>query len=132
MTLKVSRSHASRWDPTGDGAEIWGPFASDGRIPDSNNDRASRPGEQVSAAMAVKLTLAPGESREIPMVISWDLPVTAFASGVGEWRRYTDFFGGDGNNAAAIAAEALRDWMSWRERIDCWQEPVLNRRFPKI
>ncbi|WP_413439908.1 GH116 family glycosyl hydrolase [Synechococcus sp. MIT S1220] len=123
----VEITRCSRWDPTGDGAEIWGPFASDGRIPDSNNDRASRPGEQVSAAMAVKLTLAPGESREIPVVISWDLPVTAFASGVGEWRRYTDFFGVDGNNAAAIAAEALRDWMSWRERIDRWQEPVLNK-----
>ena len=56
-------------------------FAADGRIPDSDNDRASRPGEQASAAIAVTFTLAPGASREIPLVISWDLPVTAFASG---------------------------------------------------
>ena len=117
----------SRWDPTGDGAEIWQSFASDGTIPNSNNDRASRQGEQASAAIAVKMTLAPGETREIPFAISWDLPVTAFATGVRDLRRYTDFFGVDGSNAAAIAAEALRDWQDWRAQIEAWQAPVIAR-----
>ena len=120
-------TRCSRWDPSGDGAEIWMPFAADGTIPDSNNDRSSRGDEQAAAAIAVKVTLAPGESREIPMVISWDLPVTSFASGVSDRRRYTDFFGAGGDSAAAIAAEALRDWPQWRERIEAWQQPVLQR-----
>ena len=123
----VQVMRCSRWDPSGDGSELWGAFAADGRIPDSDNDRASRPGEQASAAIAVTFTLAPGASREIPLVISWDLPVTAFASGSSALRRYTDFFGTTGRNAAAIAAEALNDWRQWRERIDAWQQPVLAR-----
>jgi len=118
----------SRWDPSGDGAEIWKPFAANGTIPDSNNDRASRGDEQAGAALAVKGPLDPGERCVIPMVISWGLPVTSFASGVRDLRRYTDVFGADGNNAAAIAAEALRDWRQWRERIEAWQAPVLQRR----
>ena len=118
----------SRWDPTGDGQELWQPFAAEGRIPNSNNDRASRAGEHASAAIALTFTLAPGESREIPIAISWDLPVTAFASGVRDLRRYTDFFGADGRNAAAMATEALRDWRHWRDQIDAWQAPVLARK----
>ena len=74
------------------------------------------------------MTLAPGESREIPVVISWDLPVTSFASGVQDRRRYTDFFSVQGDNAAAITAEALRDWSDWRQKIDDWQAPVLARK----
>ncbi len=123
----VQLMRCSRWDPTGDGSELWSPFAAEGRIPDSNNDRASRRGEQASAAIAVKLSLAPGESREIPMVISWDLPVTGFATGASDLRRYTDFFGVDGKNAVAIAAEALRDWQDWRSQIDIWQQPIIER-----
>ena len=33
----------------------------------------------------------------------------------------------DGDNAAAIAAEALRDWRRWREAIEAWQAPVAGR-----
>ena len=123
----VEVMRCSRWDPTGDGAELWQSFAAEGRIPNSNNDRASRAGEQASAGLAVKVSLDPGQCLEIPVVISWDLPVTAFATGVSDWRRYTDFHGRQGTAAAAIAAEALRDWRSWRDQIDRWQEPVLAR-----
>ena len=38
----VEVMRCSRWDPTGDGAELWQSFAAEGRIPNSNNDRASR------------------------------------------------------------------------------------------
>ena len=124
----VELMRCSRWDPSGDGAELWQPFAAGGVIPDSNNDRASRKGEHASAAIAVKFTLAPGETREIPVAISWDLPVTSFATGVRDLRRYTDFYGADGCHAAAIAAEALRDWTSWHEQIEAWQAPVLARK----
>ena len=124
----VTIQRCSRWNPNGDGDELWGSFSADGSIPDSNNDRRSGPDDPLSAALAVKCRLAPGESLDIPVVISWDLPVTAFASGTQALRRYTDFFGSDGNNAAAIAAEALRDWGQWRQQIDVWQKPVLERR----
>ena len=114
----------SRWDPSGDGAEIWGPFQRDGTIPQSNNDRRSRADEPCSAALAVRCQLEPGASLEIPVVISWDLPVTSFATGIRALRRYTDAFGAGGDNAALIAAEALREWPTWRETIEGWQAPV--------
>jgi non-lysosomal glucosylceramidase len=123
--LAVQR--CSRWDPSGSGAELWEPFGRDGSIPDGNNDRRSGEGDPASAALAVKCQLEPGQSIEIPLVISWDLPVTAFASGTRALRRYTDFHGSSGDNAAAIAAEALRDWRDWHAQIEAWQRPVLER-----
>jgi non-lysosomal glucosylceramidase len=123
----VTVQRCSRWDPSGSGAELWEPFACDGSIPDSNNDRRSAGQDPASAALAVRCHLAPGQSLEIPLVISWDLPVTAFATGTRALRRYTDVFGSSGDNAAAIAAEALRDWRDWRAQIEAWQRPVLER-----
>ncbi|EAQ76043.1 MULTISPECIES: GH116 family glycosyl hydrolase [unclassified Synechococcus] len=123
----VEVMRCSRWDPSGDGAEIWEPFARDGSIPDSNNDRRSTGSEQASAAIALRLRLEPGAEIELPVVISWDLPVTAFATGTSALRRYTDFFGAAGTSAVAIAAEALRDWRQWRDAIEAWQQPVLER-----
>ncbi|MFM7676289.1 MAG: GH116 family glycosyl hydrolase, partial [Synechococcus sp.] len=117
----------SRWNPAGDGAELWEPFARDGSIPDGNNDRRSAENDPASAALAVQLRLEPGATAQIPVVIAWDLPVTAFASGTAALRRYTDFFGAEGTHAAAIAAESLRDWPQWRAAIEEWQAPVLER-----
>ena len=123
--LEIMR--CSRWNPAGDGAEIWTPFERDGSIPDSDNDRRSADHDQASAALAVRFRLEPGQSLELPVVISWDLPVTSFATGTRALRRYTDIFGSSGDNAVAIAAEALADWRSWREAIDSWQKPVVER-----
>jgi non-lysosomal glucosylceramidase len=123
--LQIMR--CSRWNPAGSGAELWEPFQRDGSIPDSDNDRRSGADDPASAALAVKLTLEPGATVEIPLVISWDLPVTAFATGSRALRRYTDVFGSGGDKAAAIAAEALRDWRQWRQEIETWQAPVLAR-----
>ena len=108
----VTIQRCSRWNPSGDGRELWDSFSVDGSIPESNNDRRSGSDDPLSAALAVQCQLAPGQSIEIPVVISWDLPVTAFATGSQALRRYTDFFGADGNQAVAIAAEALRDWQT--------------------
>ena len=123
----VRIQRCSRWNPHGSGAELWEPFARDGSIPDSNNDRRSGEGDPCSAALAVKCQLEPGASITIPLVISWDLPVTAFATGTRALRRYTDFHGSAGTGAAAIAAEALRDWRHWHAEIEAWQRPVLER-----
>ncbi len=117
----------SRWDPSGTGSELWEPFARDGSIPQSDNDRASSASEAASAALAVRFRLEPGQSRQIPLVISWDLPVTAYATGSRALRRYSDFFSATGTNAAAIATEALRDWPAWLQQIEAWQQPVLAR-----
>lgn len=119
-----------RWNPLGDGAEIWDSFAQDGSL---NSPGAAaglqpaQPGEQVAVAIAVRFTLQPGEVRQIPFVLSWDFPVTEFAQGVNYYRRYTDFFGRSGDQAWAIAQVGLQQAAIWREQIQHWQQPILDR-----
>ena len=74
----------------------------------------------------MKFTLEPGEKKVIPMVIAWDLPVTEFGSGRQWNRRYTDFYGTNGQNAWAIARDGLQNSRKWSEAIDAWQAPYLN------
>ncbi|NJP11179.1 MAG: bile acid beta-glucosidase [Leptolyngbyaceae cyanobacterium RU_5_1] len=117
----------TRWNPVGDGAELWQSFARDGSLPNVNDSTPAGEGEQVGAAIAVRFTLQPGETCQIPVVLSWDFPVTEFAAGVEYLRRYTDFFGRNGQNAWAIARTALKHYPTWQEKIQHWQQPILDR-----
>ena len=123
----VELQRCGRWNPAGDGAEIWTPFSQDGSIPQEADTRRSGVDDPSSAALALRFQLQRGETLQLPVVISWDLPVTEFAKGVTSQRRYTDFFGRSGCHATAVAAEALRDWPRWRSAIDRWQQPVLQQ-----
>ncbi|MBF2047351.1 MAG: bile acid beta-glucosidase [Elainella sp. C42_A2020_010] len=117
----------NRWQPTGDGSEIWTSFAADGSIPNDNAETAAVAGDQVASAYVVRLQLQPGEIRRIPFVVSWDFPVTEFAEGIQYNRRYTDFFGRDGRHAWQIAQTALEQYPSWQAQIQQWQQPILDR-----
>ncbi len=116
----------TRWNPAGDGAEIWQPFAADGSLANLDDESPAKQGEQVAAAISVRFSLAPGQSRKIPFVLAWDFPVTEFAAGVSYFRRYTDFFGRNGQNAWAIARTGLKLHQTWREQIQAWQQPILE------
>jgi len=117
----------SRWNPVGDGADLWQSFARDGSLPDVEDETPAGETEQIGAAIAVRFTLKPGETRRIPFILTWDLPVTEFARGISYFRRYTDFFGRSGSNAWAIARTALKHYPTWQEEIAAWQQPVLER-----
>ena len=121
----VEVSYQTTFEPDGDGKAVWEPFAKDGRLANSKNSWTSS-GEPLAGAIAVRFTLAPGEKRVIPMVISWDLPVVEFGAGRKWHRRYTDFFGASGKNAWAIAKDGLHNAASWSEAIDAWQAPYVN------
>ena len=117
----------TRWNPVGDGADLWGTFAQDGSLTDFDDDTPAIEGEQLGAAIAVRFTLRPGQTRHIPFVLTWDFPVTEFAQGIEYFRRYTDFFGRNGQNAWAIARTALKHHQTWQEKIQEWQQPILAR-----
>ncbi|HBB32929.1 MAG TPA: bile acid beta-glucosidase [Cyanobacteria bacterium UBA8803] len=117
----------SRWNPAGDGAEVWDTFANDGSLADVQDETPAEPGEQIAAAIAIRLTIRPGKTRKIPFILAWDFPVTEFAPGVNYYRRYTDFFGRTGNNAWSVVRTALKHNDLWQERIVFWQEPILKR-----
>jgi non-lysosomal glucosylceramidase len=120
-------SYDLRWNPTGDGRDLWDTFSTMGRLMNLMDTNPAGAGEQIGCAIALRFTLQPGESRQIPIVLAWDLPVTEFAAGVQAHRRYTDFFDRSGRNAKAIASAALANYRDWQRSIHTWQQPILDR-----
>lgn len=117
----------TRWNPRGDGREVWDNFATDGSLSDRQDETPASPGEQIAGAIAVRFRLKPGKIRKIPFILTWDFPVTEFAKGVTYYRRYTDFFGRNGRNAWSMVRAALKYYETWRERIEEWQKSIINR-----
>lgn len=124
---RTSVFYHTRWNPIGDGADIWQSFSTDGSLPSLQNPHPAESGERIAAAIAVRFTLAPGETRHIPFALTWDFPVTEFAEGIRYTRRYTDFFGSTGTHAWAIAETALTSYKQWQHQIQAWQQPILDR-----
>ncbi|MBZ8183221.1 GH116 family glycosyl hydrolase [Oscillatoria salina] len=119
--------YQTRWNPHGDGSDIWDYFAMNGSLPDYQDETPAEPGEQIAAAMAIRLTIRPGRTRKIPFILAWDFPITEFAPGVTYYRRHTDFFARTGNNAWTVVRTALKHSDLWQEKIANWQNPILRR-----
>jgi non-lysosomal glucosylceramidase len=120
--------HHGRWNPKEDGSDVWDYFAMNGSLPDFQDETPAAPGEQIAAAIAVRFTILPGKTRKIPFILAWDLPVTEFSPGIDYYRRYTDFFGRTGQNAWSVIRTALKHSDLWREKIEEWQAPILQRK----
>jgi non-lysosomal glucosylceramidase len=109
----------------GDGKAVWVPFSKDGRLADSAVSWVSA-SEKLGGAVAVRFTLQPGEKKIVPMVIAWDFPVVEFGQGRKWNRRYTDFYGTNGNNSWDIGRDGLLHAAEWSDAIDAWQAPYIN------
>ncbi|MDZ8185380.1 MAG: GH116 family glycosyl hydrolase [Nostoc sp. ChiSLP02] len=129
-TLKHPKAEVfyhTHFNSVGTGEDVWKTFAEDGSLPNYQDTTPATENTQIGAAIALRFTLQPGETLEIPFVLAWDLPITEFAAGIDYYRRYTDFFGQDGNNAWTIASTALKEYQNWRSQIQTWQQPILER-----
>lgn len=125
-------TYHTRWNPDGDGSELWTEFSKNGTLGNVADTTSATADEQIAGAIAVKFTLEPGETKEIPFCLSWDLPVTEFATGKQAYRRYTDFFGhkstgSTGRHAWQLAQTALANYQTWQQTIINWQQPILDR-----
>ncbi|KPQ40433.1 MAG: non-lysosomal glucosylceramidase Gba2 [Phormidium sp. OSCR] len=116
----------SRWNPAGDGSEIWRSFAEDGSLENWEDETPAAAGERIGAAIAVRFTVRPGKTRKIPFILAWDFPITEFAAGITAYRRYTDFFGRNGQNSWSMIRTALKHSDMWKEAIVDWQTPILE------
>ncbi len=119
------------FDPQGSGSEVWESFSRDGTLSNSTDSRTAEKEDSLAAAIAVKLTLGPQEHLEFPMVVAWDFPYYEFGRGVKYRKKYTQFFGSEGNNAFDLAAGALAKYQEWESQIDSWQkEFTANENLP--
>ena len=124
---QVEIFYHSRFNPVGNGEDVWQSFSANGSLPNYIDETPADENTRLGAAIAVRFTLQPGENLEVPLVLSWDFPVTEFAAGVNYYRRYTDFFGCNGENAWQIATTALKEYQNWRSLIQDWQNPILAK-----
>lgn len=118
---KTEVSYITSWKRDGDGSDIWNDFASGGVLSGKKLDNSDS-----AAALAVKFSLAPKEEKIIPLILSWDFPVVRFGSGTQWWKKYTRYFGREGNNSFKIVQEALRKHSKWEKEMNSWMLPVVN------
>ncbi len=76
--------------------------------------------------VAFKATLAPGQTITVPVVLSWDIPISQAGSGSKWYKKYTRFYGRSGLNSWNIAKDAIDNYSSWEAAIDSWQNSVIN------
>lgn len=99
-------SYVTSWNASGNGTDIYGALSPNGLLPNKALDASSSAG-----AIAVTVTLQPGQVSIIPFMLAWDFPQTTVpaagtcgtAGPCETWsndpnlywmRRYTSFFGG--------------------------------------
>jgi non-lysosomal glucosylceramidase len=121
----VTVDYQTTFQADGDGKGVWQSFAKDGSLPDDSTSWVSA-SEKLAGAITIRFTLQPGESKTIPMVIAWDFPNVQFGLGRVWNRRYTDFYGSDGNQAWPIARDGLLHADDWSSAIDRWQAPWIG------
>ncbi|XLQ10969.1 MAG: bile acid beta-glucosidase [cyanobacterium endosymbiont of Epithemia adnata isolate EadnSB Bon19] len=119
--------YMGRWNPKGNGSEVWDNFTINGSLPNTEDETPAEPGEQIAVAMTIRFTICPGKTKKIPFILAWDFPVTEFAQGVEYYRRYTDFFDRNGKNGWAIVRTALKNFNVWHTKIEEWQSPIIKR-----
>lgn len=86
-------------------------------------------GEGVAGAVCASSKLLPRGRCCLEFSLAWDMPRIMFgAKGQVHYRRYTRFFGSDGDVAPALSHYALCQYAGWENSISAWQNPVLDDR----
>jgi uncharacterized protein (DUF608 family) len=124
----VQVSYVARWQTNNKASAtaLWNDFSANGVLPDSSDEQPSKPNQSIGAAVAAKVTLAPGETKEVVFSLAWDIPILRFNSGSAYYRRYTRFYGTQGDSAIDIATDALHAYPMWEKMISGWQAPILS------
>ena len=130
-----SFSYTTSWDAAGDGSDVYAPFSATGDLGDEPIDASSSAG-----AIAVSAELAPGETRTIPFVLTWDFPQVAFNDNGTVWmRHYTNYYGAqttDKNDyipgsypfhqSFKIAQDALNERDQNLADVHSWWDPIVQ------
>ena len=111
---------------SGDGSDVWDTFSRQARLEEEADGAPSAAGTAVGAAIAATMNVPAGEIREVEFALSWDMPLARFGEGRAWYRRYTRWYGREGEAAPRLACDALHDYPDWEKRIAAWQKPILD------
>ena len=91
---------------------------------------ADTTGNNTIGGIAFKVTLSPGQSVKVPLVVAWDIPLAQPGTGAQWYREYTRTYTKTGLNSFSIANDALRNYTPWETSIDTWQAGILSGPYP--
>ena len=115
-----------RFNPEGDGSDVWHSFVETGKLENRKNSLPSARGEKIAAAVAVGGKIRAKSSAKFVFALAWDMPRVHMGVGREYFRRYTVFLGKRGNAGPALVKEALTNYPAWERKIEAWQKPILG------
>lgn len=134
-------SHHCGWNASGEGHEVWAPFARHGRLDD-------RRGASTAAALGARLRIAPGRTVRVLYALGWFMPhllaaetrwdtlvraSSAPPAPESERRRdyghaYQRWF----SDSWQVAGHGLAQWPQILQRIDAWQGRLEASSLPEL
>lgn len=88
---------------------------------------SGKPHHDYGAAISLKFTLQPKETRVVPFIVVLDFPIQWFADGTAVERKYVKYFGDPTTRPLEMARLALENYNLWRERAVAFQRRVFER-----
>eukprot|EP00008_Paramoeba_atlantica_P003308 CAMPEP_0201477522 /NCGR_PEP_ID=MMETSP0151_2-20130828/2528_1 /ASSEMBLY_ACC=CAM_ASM_000257 /TAXON_ID=200890 /ORGANISM="Paramoeba atlantica, Strain 621/1 / CCAP 1560/9" /LENGTH=1132 /DNA_ID=CAMNT_0047858269 /DNA_START=73 /DNA_END=3471 /DNA_ORIENTATION=+ len=125
----IEVSHVSTFSPNDKRSlkTIWNEFEKSKKLtPSPPSDARSEKGQEIAAALMVRVPVPADSKRTVTFALGWDFPIVRFNSGRGYYRRYTKFFGKDGNSVENIVSDALENDEDWEKQIEDWQNTILK------
>ncbi|KAL4313541.1 hypothetical protein GQ457_01G000160 [Hibiscus cannabinus] len=109
--------------------EMWQEIKEHGsfeRLESTEESVPSEPGSSIGAAIAATMSIPSDSVRTVTFSLAWDCPEVKFLGGKTYHRRYTKFYGTNGDAAANIAHDAILEHSRWELMIEAWQRPILE------
>ncbi|XP_065764445.1 non-lysosomal glucosylceramidase isoform X2 [Muntiacus reevesi] len=130
LSADTTVTHLTAFDPDSAGQRVWQDLLLDGQLDSlAGKSLPSQKGVGIAGAVCVSGKLPPRGRHRFEFSLAWDMPRIMFgAKGQVYYRRYTRFFGPDGDAAPALSHYALSHYADWEEKISAWQSPVLEDR----
>ncbi|KAE9548170.1 hypothetical protein FO519_008616 [Halicephalobus sp. NKZ332] len=118
----VKASVCTGFDPNGNGKVFWNTLI-------DNAGRIEGKLENCSNAVAVGLSsrILPNRNEKIEFSLVWHMPTVFFGTRQRPLKRwYTRHFGTEKDSAITISEYALQTYPEWEQKIEDWQNPILD------
>ncbi|XP_061525221.1 non-lysosomal glucosylceramidase isoform X1 [Phycodurus eques] len=121
-------SHQTAFSPKGTCCGLWSDLIADGRLDSPTGSSPPTPkGEKVAAALAVGCSVLPQSRNTLEFCLAWDMPKITFGSRERQHhRRYTRYFGSEGDASPSLSHYALTRYKVWEKKIEEWQATILQ------